>query len=77
MGNTERCDQAFFQWLNAAKAKQCRQCKFWVQKNEGCDHMTCRCGHEFCYICGADYQTCGHLPNMEEGNGLFGDDDDY
>jgi len=21
--------------------------------------MTCRCGYEFCYVCGAEYGTCG------------------
>ncbi|KAF8603502.1 hypothetical protein BDV93DRAFT_556522 [Ceratobasidium sp. AG-I] len=30
-----------------------------IEKNEGCDHMTCQppggCGHEFCWICLADY----------------------
>lgn len=35
--------------------KQCPSCKFWVEKNKGCDHMTCRCGYEFCFRCGAKY----------------------
>jgi E3 ubiquitin-protein ligase RNF144 len=30
---------------NVIKAKQCTKCKFWVEKNEGCNHMTCRCGY--------------------------------
>lgn len=29
------------------KAKQCGKCKFWVERNGGCNHMTCRCGNEF------------------------------
>lgn len=29
-------------------------CGFWIEKNEGCDHMTCsRCEFEFCWSCGA------------------------
>jgi hypothetical protein len=40
------------------KLKQCPSCKFWVEKSEGCDHMTCRCSFEFCYICGGVYQQC-------------------
>ncbi|MFN9955782.1 MAG: Rcat domain-containing protein [bacterium] len=38
--------------------KQCYNCKFWVEKTEGCDHMTCKCGAEFCYICGGEYGAC-------------------
>lgn len=33
-------------------AQRCPKCKVYVQRNEGCDHMTCRCGMEFCYRCG-------------------------
>ncbi|KAF8759608.1 hypothetical protein RHS01_02107 [Rhizoctonia solani] len=39
----------------------------YIEKNDGCDHMTCRrpagCGHEFCWVCLADYQTI-----LREGN---------
>ena len=24
------------------KTKQCPGCKIWIEKNNGCDHMTCR-----------------------------------
>ena len=34
----------------------CPKCRHGIQKSEGCDHMRCRCGAEFCFICGADYQ---------------------
>jgi len=27
--------------------KQCRQCGEYIEKNGGCDHMTCRCSHQF------------------------------
>jgi ariadne-1 len=27
--------------------KSCPECKQAIEKNGGCDHMTCRCGHEF------------------------------
>jgi hypothetical protein len=37
-------------WL-AEHAKPCPRCHANVEKNEGCNHMTCRCGHEFCWIC--------------------------
>ena len=56
-----------------SKFKQCAQCKFYIEKNHGCNHMTCRCGYEFCYLCGEKYGTCPHseLYDLDE----FDDDD--
>lgn len=31
--------------------KPCPQCKARIEKNEGCDHMACRCKTEFCWEC--------------------------
>ena len=54
----EEVDESVNQWAQSAGAKRCTRCFFWVHKNEGCDHMTCRCGYQFCYICGGKYQDC-------------------
>ncbi|XP_052181104.1 E3 ubiquitin-protein ligase RSL1-like [Diospyros lotus] len=35
--------------------KRCPQCKYYVEKTEGCLHMTCRCRFQFCYACGATW----------------------
>ena len=53
---------------NVIKAKQCSGCKIWVEKNEGCMHMTCTCGYEFCYNCGKKYPNCGCEYYPEEEN---------
>ena len=53
-------------WLGKQKnVKPCPNCHEMIQKNGGCDHMTCRppggCGHEFWFTCGCDYKkphTC-------------------
>lgn len=35
-------------------------CGWWIEKNEGCDHMTCwKCGFEFCWECGASMRVVG------------------
>jgi len=34
----------------------CPNCKNGIFKNDGCDHMTCLCGHEFCWRCSAPYR---------------------
>ncbi|CAI2368084.1 unnamed protein product [Moneuplotes crassus] len=52
-------DMTFYSLAKESKLQQCTQCKFWVQKTEGCDHITCRCKYEFCYICGGKHQECG------------------
>ncbi|KAF8338500.1 hypothetical protein F5887DRAFT_514967 [Amanita rubescens] len=39
------------QWALTAGAKRCPSCRVYVQKTEGCNHMTCRCGVHFCWIC--------------------------
>jgi len=38
-------------WLNA-NTKNCPKCKNPVEKNGGCNHVTCRCGQSFCWLCG-------------------------
>jgi hypothetical protein len=33
--------------------KQCPNCNVYIERNQGCDHMTCRnCKCNFCYVCG-------------------------
>ena len=43
-------------------AKQCPKCKVNIEKNQGCDHMTCaRCWTEFCWDCLAKFGTADSL----------------
>jgi len=43
-------DSASCGWIKA-HTKDCPKCKSAVQKNGGCNSVTCRCGFEFCWIC--------------------------
>lgn len=36
--------------------RRCQQCRRMIELTQGCYHMTCWCGHEFCYSCGAEYR---------------------
>jgi ariadne-1 len=38
-------------WI-LANTRKCPQCTTRIEKNQGCNHMTCKiCKHEFCWIC--------------------------
>ncbi|KAK1429525.1 hypothetical protein QVD17_11736 [Tagetes erecta] len=37
------------------KWRQCVKCKHMIELAAGCHHITCRCGYEFCYKCGAGW----------------------
>ncbi|WQF77636.1 Putative IBR domain, Zinc finger, RING/FYVE/PHD-type, E3 ubiquitin ligase RBR family [Colletotrichum destructivum] len=38
--------------------QHCSKCQALVEHREACQHMTCRCGHEFCYVCNQKWRTC-------------------
>lgn len=40
---------------SSLKVQECPNCYQALYKSEGCDHITCTCGHEFCYFCHAEY----------------------
>ena len=53
-----KMDDAFYELAKGQKFKQCPKCAFWVERSQGCNHMTCRCGASFCYECGGKYGVC-------------------
>ncbi|CAL1403364.1 unnamed protein product [Linum trigynum] len=57
--------------------RQCKKCSHMIELAEGCYHMTCRCGNEFCYNCGAEWKdkkaTCS-CPLWIEDNILYNDE---
>merc|ERR1719204_1596511 len=46
----------------ANETKQCPHCLVWIEKNGGCNHMTCHhCRGEFCWLCfgnWSDHLSC-------------------
>uniref|UniRef100_A0A803PWK0 RBR-type E3 ubiquitin transferase n=1 Tax=Cannabis sativa TaxID=3483 RepID=A0A803PWK0_CANSA len=54
--------------------RQCSKCNHMVELFHGCHHITCRCGYEFCYKCGAEWKnrraTCS-CPLFEENHLLY------
>ena len=45
-------DKDFSLWGNKKNLKRCPKCKFYTEKNSGCNHMTCpECKYEWCWLC--------------------------
>ena len=38
--------------------QRCTACGRMVELTQGCDHITCHCGAQFCYRCGATWGSC-------------------
>ncbi|KAF7071804.1 hypothetical protein CFC21_077052 [Triticum aestivum] len=51
--------------------RKCVKCQHMIELAEGCYHMTCVCGYEFCYTCGKEWKdkkpTCS-CPLWDERN---------
>ncbi|KAJ4686887.1 hypothetical protein HRR95_001065 [Exophiala dermatitidis] len=66
--NEDLMDAEDRQLANANRWRQCPNCKNLVEKTEGCNHVVCDCGTEFCYGCGGAISTVGpDCDCMDEG----------
>jgi len=51
-------EEAFELWHKGkpTDVKPCPKCKAYIEKNQGCNHMTCRsCTHQYCWLCLTKY----------------------
>ncbi|KAL2133794.1 hypothetical protein VTI74DRAFT_1651 [Chaetomium olivicolor] len=61
----------------------CQRCHRLVTRSEGCNHMTCICGHEFCVICGKTWPVTIEYDPDEDGpqpglcHKFFGEEDKH
>ncbi|KAL1208179.1 E3 ubiquitin-protein ligase RSL1 [Cardamine amara subsp. amara] len=58
--------------------RQCVKCNHYIDRFEGCNHVTCRCGYQFCYLCGLEWKKLSYCPSgcRSFGYGYYDDDDD-
>ncbi|KAG2558383.1 hypothetical protein PVAP13_8NG110704 [Panicum virgatum] len=59
-GDKGKEDLVVLEMAKGEKWKRCPQCKYFVEKHNGCVHMTCRCGFQFCYACGEPWGQPDH-----------------
>lgn len=52
-GDQAANDELMRQWRAQSHSRPCPGCTMLVERTTGCNHMTCRCGHHYCYRCGA------------------------
>jgi ariadne-1 len=73
-----RDDSETLNWLQV-NTQQCPKCQSPIEKNGGCNHMTCRqCQHEYCWVCRKDWKghndfyTCNKFKKSQKGGGGIG-----
>ena len=45
-------DKGFEEWKTHTLVKRCPYCRFWTEKSDGCNHMTCsQCNFQWCWVC--------------------------
>lgn len=69
-----KSDSETYNWIKV-NTKSCPKCKTTIEKNGGCNHMSCRkCNYEFCWICFGDWSkhsSCNvYKPDSEEVKNL-------
>lgn len=56
-------------WAIENNARKCPSCRVLVQKTEGCNHMSCKCGVHFCWICTEAFDAGSIYSHMTQAHG--------
>jgi hypothetical protein len=62
-----KLENEFEEFVKNGQVRKCPRCGFFIQKQDGCNHMTCAsCKHQFCWLCMKPYAP-GHYDEMLGG----------
>ncbi|XP_006456183.1 hypothetical protein AGABI2DRAFT_195409, partial [Agaricus bisporus var. bisporus H97] len=61
-------------WATESGVKRCPSCQAWVEKSAGCNHMGCKCGAHFCWICLGVFESDRIYDHMSKEHGGFYND---
>jgi len=67
--NPEEQERLLRAWAGENNVKQCPSCQAWVEKVEGCHHISCRCGVHFCWICAGVFDANSIYDHMTRVHG--------
>ncbi|KAF7323225.1 RBR-type E3 ubiquitin transferase [Mycena chlorophos] len=56
-------------WAVQNGIKRCPACSVWLEKTEGCNHMTCKCGAHICWICVRQFQEATIYEHLQAAHG--------
>ncbi|KAJ7273089.1 hypothetical protein C8J57DRAFT_265998 [Mycena rebaudengoi] len=65
-GEQERRNDA---WARQNGVKRCPACSVWIERTEGCNHMSCRCGAHMCWVCGRQFEQDEIYPHLNAAHG--------
>ncbi|KAF5362190.1 hypothetical protein D9756_002178 [Leucocoprinus leucothites] len=74
--NPEEQERLLEAWANQNNVKRCPSCRVWVEKIEGCHHISCKCGTHFCWICSGVFEGNRIYDHMTEAHGDWYNDPD-
>ena len=61
-------DRLFNKWADE-HCKRCPECRSVIEKIDGCNHITCRCGAHFCWKCGKTFKSSEIYQHMNTEHG--------
>ena len=62
-------DRLFNEWVARNGGKRCPRCRSVIEKTDGCNHITCRCGTHFCWKCEMTFDPRDIYQHMDAVHG--------